>query len=137
MLVGVYENSTLIKEYKTLEMTSEALPKIFKEILDLYECESVYFARGPGSFMSIKITYIFLKSLNISKGIKLFASDGFLFNDNLPIKAVGNLYFVKEGELIKTKKVKEPVQNAFYLPRKIDKNAFTKEIEPLYILPAV
>ncbi len=50
--------------------------------------------------MGIKVTYLFLKTLSIVKNIPLLAIDGFFFNENHPIKAVGKLYFVKNSNTI-------------------------------------
>jgi len=106
-------------------------------ILKEFTCRRVFFARGPGSFMAIKITYIFLRTLSITKGIELFATDGFLFNENMPIKAMRKMYFIKKDNNIETEIFKEELNHKFYLPQKLEIDKFTKDIEPLYILPAV
>ncbi len=137
MQVGIYENNKLIKEYSTKEHTSEVLPYIFKEILESFTCKRVFFARGPGSFMAIKITYIFLRTLSITKDIELFASDGFNFNSNKPIRAMRKMYFVKKDDKIETEFFEEEQTSEFILPKTIELENFTKDIEPLYILPAV
>ncbi len=113
------------------------LPGIIEKILKEYSVKTLYFARGPGSFMSIKITYIFLKTLSIVKNVKLKAADGFNFNGSKPIKAVGNLYFIKEDGVIKTKKMDIVKDERYELPKKLDYKIFSEDNEPLYILPAV
>jgi tRNA A37 threonylcarbamoyladenosine modification protein TsaB len=135
--VGIYENNKLIKEYITKEYTSEALPSIFRELLESFTCRRVFFARGPGSFMAIKITYIFLRTLSITKNIELFASDGFNFNQNSPIKALRKIYFVKKDDKITTQFFENEQKSEFALPKKLEIEKFSKDIEPLYILPAV
>ena len=135
LLVGVYEEGRLVERIESEEKTSEALPKIFKELLKKYKIEKIYFARGPGSLMSIKLVYIFLKTLQIAKGIELFGCEGFLFNKGAPIKAVGNLYFVKEGDRIVTKKL-DNLTCSFSLPQRLDLPC-SEETEPLYVIPAV
>ncbi len=89
--------------------------------------------------MAIKISYIFLKTLSIVKDIPLFAADAFVFNGETPIKAVGKLYFVKENGIIRTKKLdlNNKELSPLNLPLILDKTLFSKETEPLYILPAV
>jgi hypothetical protein len=87
--------------------------------------------------MAIKITYIFLRALNITKDIELFASDGFNFNSNKPIKAMRKMYFVKKNGKIETQFFDEEVVSEFVLPPIIEEKNFSKDIEPLYILPAV
>ena len=95
VLVGVYQNSILIKEIKSKDKTTQSLPYIFQGLLEKYDLENLYYANGPGSYMSIKITYIFLRTLAISKGIQLFASCAFNFCNNSPIKALGKKFFIK------------------------------------------
>ena len=102
--VGIYDNNNLIKQYETKEQTSEALPTLFQEILENFTCKRLFFAKGPGSFMAIKISYVFLKTLSISLGDPLYACDGFMFNANRPIRAMRNLYFMKENEHIITQR---------------------------------
>ncbi len=135
--VGIYKNNQLIKEYITKEHTSEALPMIFKEILKGSTCKRVFFAKGPGSFMAIKITYIFLRTLAITKGLELYASDGFNFNGANPIKAMRKMYFVKKYDKIMTEFFEDEPICEFMLPKTIELEKFTKDVEPLYILPAV
>ncbi len=135
--MGIYENNQLTKEYITKEHTSEVLPRIFEEILKSFTCKRVFFAKGPGSFMAIKITYIFLRTLSITKNIELFASDGFNFNNNSPIKAMRKMYFVKKDGKIDTQFFEEEQTCEFVLPKTIEIENFNTDIEPLYILPAV
>lgn len=135
--VGIYENNCLIKEYESLGQTSEVLPILLKEILQQYHCQGLFFAKGPGSFMAIKITYIFLKTLSISLGIPLYASDGFAFNKSRPIKAMRNLYFIKEQDCIVTTILDRDIEQVFCLPKDLNEIAFDENTDPLYVLPAV
>lgn len=137
LLIGLYEENNLIKKLSFDEQTSEVLPKIFTELFKEYHIQSVFFARGPGSFMAIKITYIFLRTLSIVKGIKLYANDGFYFSNNEPIKAMKKMYFIKENDTITSKFFKEEIHTNFFLPEKLNPEEFTEDIEPLYVLPAV
>jgi tRNA threonylcarbamoyladenosine biosynthesis protein TsaB len=133
--VGLYKDRVLFEEITSDEMTSDFLPKFFDEISKKYEIDNIIYSKGPGSYMSIKLTYIFLKTLQITKDISIFAVDGFYFNQNSPIKAVGNRFFVKENDTITIKEAE--ITNSFELPKKLNFNEFSKEIEPLYILNAV
>ncbi len=87
--------------------------------------------------MAIKITYIFLRTLSITKNIELFACDGFGFNNNSPIKAMRKMYFVKKNGTISTQFFEKEPSCEFVLPETIELEKFSKDIEPLYILPAV
>jgi hypothetical protein len=87
--------------------------------------------------MAIKLTYIMLKTLEITRDIKCFGCSGFALNGNQPIKAIGNLYFIKEKETIMTKKYEQPVNAPFALPQSIHDLVLDEESTPEYILPAV
>ena len=137
--IGVYENESLVEEIVSEEKTSEILPELFKELAKKYEIKGLFYAKGPGSFMAIKISYIFLKTFSIVKNIPFYAADAFNFNENSPVKALGKLYFVKENGIIRTKKLelssKEP--SLLKIPPLLNKSVFDEDTEPLYILPAV
>ena len=135
--VGIYEESVLIEQHSISEHTSEALPRVLEKISTEYALQALFFARGPGSFMSIKITYIFLKTLSIALGIPLYATDGFTFNAGAPIKAMRQLYFVKENGIILTNFFETPPESFFELPKVLERNCFDENNEPLYMLPAV
>ena len=137
ILVGVYQKGELIATIESQQKTSEALPLIFKDLFERYTIRSVYFARGPGSFMSIKLVYIFLRTLQIAQGITLKACDAFAFNAGAPIKATGNLFFVKENGKIVTKIVRDAKTQEFRLPARLAELSCEDEVSPLYILPAV
>ena len=87
--------------------------------------------------MAIKVAYIFLKSLSILKKIPLFATDAFYFNNNMPIKAIGKLHFVKVASEIKTQKFESTQEVNFRLPDLLDINEFSTTATPLYKIGAV
>ncbi len=87
--------------------------------------------------MAIKLTYIMLKTIEIMRDIKCVGCSGFALNNNQPIKAIGNLYFIKEKETIITKKFEQPVNVVFALPQSIQDLEIDEESTPEYILPAV
>ncbi len=110
---------------------------IFKEIEEKYRVLSIFYAKGPGSFMAIKVSYVFLKSYAIVKNIPLFATDGFYFNGNLPIKAMGKMFFIKEGDNITFDKITPKREGVFKLPKILTEEDYSKNSLPLYMLPAV
>jgi hypothetical protein len=134
--IGLYENRKLFETIESQEYTSDILPIIFEKLLEKYKIENIYFINGPGSYMSIKIIYIFLKTLNISRNINLQAIDGFAFT-NQPIKSIGNRYFIKTGEKIETIVSNEKIDTKFELPKELNVSIFSNDIEPKYIIPAV
>ncbi|MCD8544535.1 MAG: hypothetical protein LRY52_06675 [Sulfurospirillum cavolei] len=127
----------MIQTYESNEQTSDALPALFDVVLTNYAPKRLFFARGPGSFMAIKISYIFLKTMSIGLQIPLLACDGFALNGSAPIRAMRNLYFIKENDTISTVRLDEPVTQPFTLPTLLDVSLFGEETEPLYMLPAV
>lgn len=135
--IGIYVNNTLLETIASEKKSSDILPFLFKDILQRYELEKLFYAKGPGSFMAIKVSYIFLKSISILKKIPLFATDAFYFNKNEPIKAIGKLCFVKMGTEIETQKLENVPSGRFILPNVLDYNEFSKITTPLYSIGAV
>jgi tRNA A37 threonylcarbamoyladenosine modification protein TsaB len=135
--IGIYEEGVLVKSIVSHEKSSEYLPLLFEEFLEDYDIEKLFYANGPGSFMAIKIAYIFLKSLSILKDIPLFARDAFYFNNNEPIKAIGKLCFVKIASQITTQKLEKVPEPNFRLPDVLKYDEFTTAVAPLYMIGAV
>lgn len=137
MLIGVYSNGECIKKYEMNEQATHALPKVFRDIFDDFECSRLFYTKGPGSYMSIKASYIFLKTLEVTLDIPFFACDGFSFNQNSPIKSIGNKWFVKNNNIINIVSERFLHVRNFELPIFLDIDIFSKDTQPLYILPAV
>ena len=136
-MIGVYEEGELIQSITSELKTSEILLPLIKESIDAYDISRIIYTRGPGSYMAIKLTYIILKTIEIMRGIECVGCSGFALNGAEPIKAVGNLYFIKEKETIMTKKYEQPVNVKFTLPQSIHDLELDEESIPEYILPAV
>jgi tRNA A37 threonylcarbamoyladenosine modification protein TsaB len=137
ILIGVYHNQELIETIESNEKSSDVLPLIFDELLKKYSIEKLFYANGPGSFMAIKVAYIFLKSLSVLKNIPLYARDAFYFNENQPIKAIGKLCFVKIASKIETQKFQTVPEVKFRLPNELDYKEFSTNTAPLYKIGAV
>jgi hypothetical protein len=133
--IGIYQDLKLVKVIEKEGLTSEILPEIFDEILKKYEIKRIIYSKGPGSYMAIKLSYVFFKTLEIAKGIELLAADGFYFNNNMAIKAIGDKYFVKKEGIISLEKNQK--EGVFNLPKELKIEDFSKETEPLYVLKAV
>jgi len=136
-MLGVYEEGKLIQVISSELKTSEILLPLIKDCMDKYDISTIIYTRGPGSYMAIKLTYIMLKTIEIMRGIKCVGCSGFTLNGGEPIKAIGNLYFIKEKETIMTKKYEQPVNVKFTLPQSIHDLELDEESTPDYILPAV
>ena len=133
----MYEDDILIKTFSSDLKTSEILLPLITDTFNEYDISEIIYTRGPGSYMAIKLTYIMLKTIEIMRDIKCVGCSGFALNDNQPIKAIGNLYFIKEKETIMTKKFEQPVSVVFALPQSIQDLEIDEESTPEYILPAV
>ncbi len=135
--VALYKDYKLYKELESNQKSSEILPDLIGEFIRNYKIDRILYANGPGSFMAIKLAYIFLKTISITKNIPLFAIDGFYFSQNCPIKANNSRFFIKNGDRITVEKVETKIDTNFRLPNFIDFKDFSLENEPLYILPAI
>jgi tRNA A37 threonylcarbamoyladenosine modification protein TsaB len=135
--VGIYKDGALVERFESEKQSSDALPELFDTILKKYTLSHLVYANGPGSFMAIKVAYLYLKTLSIVLGTKLLAADAFYFNGNRPLKAVGKLYFVKMASEIKTKKFETPVESEFQLPSRLNLNDFSDDALPYYGIGAV
>lgn len=138
MLIGVYKEKKLIETFESDGKTSDVLPQIMEQIMEKYKLSSLFYVNSPGSYMAIKVAYVFLKTLSITKNIPLKAGDGFLFNENSPIKALGKKYFFKENETVKVDFLDNDIKmSAFKLPNSLNEKLFSEETLPIYNLPAV
>ena len=137
LLLGVYRNGELLEKIESEKKTSEVLLAIVSELLGRYALSGIIYTRGPGSYMSIKLSYIILKTIEIVKGIPLAGCSAFSCNGGAPIRAIGNLYFVKEGESIVTKRFNEPLPQLFSLPASLQGLSIDPLSIPDYTLPAV
>ncbi len=138
ILVGIYKDNNLMKTISQDGKTSDVLPIIFNNILKEYSIKEIFYVNGPGSFMAIKVAYIFLKTLSIVNNIPLKASDGFNFNNNSPIKALGKKYFFKSKDgKININFLEDKELEDFKLPKILDIKIFSKDSLPNYNLPAV
>ena len=138
ILVGVYINGKLKKEISKEGKTSDTLPLIFDEIVQNFNINKIYYVNGPGSFMAIKVAFIFLKTHCIINNILLKSCSGFKFNNNSPIKALGKKYFFNINNEIFLDFLNDNCKiHSFLLPSELDDNMFTTKNEPDYQLPVI
>ena len=89
-----------------------------------------------GVFLSIKLTYLFLKTIELLQKISIKSVDGFYFNENNPIKGVFSKQFIKKNGKIRAITQKGSfIYKDFKLPTHIDIEKFSKNVEPIYIIP--
>jgi len=141
ILIGVYKDDVLVDTISQEGKTSEVLPFLFNKLLSQYNIFQIYYVSGPGSYMAIKIAYIFLKTISIVNKIELYAVSGFDFNNNSPIKALGKKYFFRKSNKIDDKisieLLGDTIIENFYLPAQFRGIQFTSDTLPQYNLPAV
>ena len=137
-LVGIYKDNKLISSNKLESQLSDSLVSFFCDLKEqgiLFN--ELFYVNGPGSYMALKLTYIFAKTLYIVNGVKLHSANGFYFNNNTPIKAYGNYYFAYENDEVKLIKSNKNIYSNYTLPDVLNESIFGDDLEPLYILPAV
>ncbi len=138
ILAAVYdEKGRCVQTFYKEGKCSEVLPPLLHEILYSYRLKAIYYANGPGSFMAIKITYVMAKTVSVALDIPLYATDAFAFNGGRPIKAIGNSCFIKKEGKIIVKPDCSGEASSFSLPQKLERSLFSRQSEPLYVLPAV
>ncbi|MCQ2632052.1 tRNA (adenosine(37)-N6)-threonylcarbamoyltransferase complex dimerization subunit type 1 TsaB [Helicobacter pylori] len=144
VLLGVYQNNFLCASYTSKSKTSEALVEVFSQLFKDFKnptlpaIKGVYYAKGPGSFTSLKLTHVFLHTLALIYDFELYSTTGFDFNDNTPILAYANKYFVsKERESLTDFKDLKIAPKDFMLPPFLEKDKFTQLNMPFYILPPI
>lgn len=144
VLLGVYQNNFLCTSYTSKSKTSEALVEVFSQLFKDFKnptlpaIKGVYYAKGPGSFTSLKLTHVFLHTLALIHDFELYSTTGFDFNDNTPILAYANKYFVsKERESLSDFKDLKITPKDFMLPPFLEKDKFTQLNTPFYIFPPI
>jgi hypothetical protein len=136
-LVGLYEDNRLIKRIEGKGKISDEFPLIYKKLIQEYELKRVYFVNGPGSYMSIKLIYLFLQTIALSDEVEIYSALGFEFNNNQPIKALGNRYFIQKDGTIELQTFQDKIAQLYRLPEVLDTTLFSSDLEPVYILPSV
>lgn len=135
-VVAIYlEDSTLAKSWSFDEKLTDKLYSVVAEIEKSFEIERVAYANGPGSFMGLKLAYVFLQTYATIKNIAFVAASSFVFADK--IHSNGKRWFVKRGEDIDLITLDGSKEIFFMPPKRLDLAQFRSHVEPNYILPAV
>ena len=140
LLIGIYQENILLETFSNEGKTSDILPSLFETILSKYTVNDIVYVNGPGSYMAIKIAYVFLKTISIVHKINLYAISGFELNNNSPIKALGKKYFFRDKndkEKINIDFIGENRIDEFILPECLEMLKFNTNTLPEYNLPAV
>ncbi len=76
---GVYEDLQLLREDFLEGKTLDALTWLWFSLKQEFEVKNIFYARGPGSLSALKLLHIFVHTLALSRGVRLFAVDSFIF----------------------------------------------------------
>ncbi len=134
---AIYIEGVLDKQWRRRGYVSDILIDELHSSIVRHGIEAVIYVNGPGSFMSVKLTYVALETLRIVKAIPFFGCSAFCLNGGRPLKAMGNLYFIKEKETIITQKLNEKIEQVFRFPSVLDDIELKESNQPEYIIPAV
>lgn len=134
-IAGLYKEQKKTETFVSEKKTSDALLDFYTAFIQDHLIQTIYFSKGPGSFMSIKLTYVFLKTLALTKDIKLQAAEAFVFSATGSVPASKNSSFLKKEGTITL--LKEKMDHKISLPEIIDPALFDDTIEPFYFLPPV
>ena len=134
---AIYKKGKLHHMWQKKGYISDILADELYVSVNKYKADAVIYINGPGSFMAIKLTYIAIRTLKIISGIPFFSCSAFSLNGNRPMKAMGNLYFIKEKETIITRKFNEKIEQVFKFPFMLEELKLKEDCPPEYIIPAV
>ncbi|TSA86345.1 hypothetical protein FNE76_02220 [Helicobacter mehlei] len=140
--VGVYDHrGSFLHAFQSSKQASFALVEVFDALLAWTKdhqlaLQAIYYAKGPGSLMAMKLTHVFLHTLSLARSLELYSALGFAFNNNAPIKAFGKMGYVLKGDqmhLVPCDSELPPLD----LPAHLDRSVFTQDNQPIYLLPPV
>ncbi|MDE5602359.1 MAG: hypothetical protein K2I71_00330 [Helicobacter sp.] len=136
--IGVYDGQRFLESFQMQGQLSDCLLPLFAQVCDKYpKIQTLFFINGPGSFMALKLVYIFAKTLAITQGVEILAANGFEFNGDSPIRAYGKSYFVRKNGQIFLESFEDSIEETEYtFPQILNKDCFSQSIKPLYLLPA-
>lgn len=136
--IAVYDSAKhILIEKITCEdaKASDVLPSMIGSLLEKYEPILLLYSNGPGNQMSIKISYVCLKTVSIAKNIALKAASSFAFNGYKPIELINKRFFCFENDNIAIKYLPHESDYEMRVPEFIDCDKFSSECEPIYIMP--
>lgn len=135
-LLGIYEGDCLVHHFCDNSKTDVALVNLFQNVFNEQRCykgiDRIILARGPGRHTSLKLSYIFAKTLSVVYSIPMFGIECFELNANQPIFAFGHSYFVKKGSQIQLAHNQQA--GVFVLPQSLNGLELTNDCTPLYVL---
>ena len=134
LLIGIYKDKKLLKTITKEQNTSDILASVVDDIFKQFDIKAFYYANNPGSYLGVKLVYVFLSTISIVKKIPFYGANAFCFNDNSPIKAIGKKYFFFKNNKIILDDLNDTNITPFYLPQALNTKLFQPNLAPTYEL---
>ncbi|GHV10482.1 glycoprotease [Campylobacterota bacterium] len=131
------EDGGVIEQFQSDLPLTESLYDAIKAFDEAYAIERVLYARGPGSFMGLKLGYLFLRSFALGRGIDFLAADSFALSGGAPIHSHSKRWFVLENGSAAIRSFDSAPAEVLSPPERLDLTLFSAETAPNYILSAV
>ena len=129
--IGVYKNGKLSYALRSEEKAGDYLACAFSDILQKEKkIDEILYANGPGSFLGLKLAYLFLSALAMTQAVNFFAIDIFEITREVP--ANKGFVFIKNKGSISTV---SGSLSCILLPKHIDNLSKSSDLEPFYFLP--
>lgn len=138
MRLAVYdETGARIESHESDAPATESLYPLFKSIDDRYEITRLAYAKGPGSFMGLKLGYVFLQSFALARKLPFTAASSFALSGGNPVHAHGKRWFTQRGDQVGVQTFEVAPEASLLPPERIDFSVFEPACEPEYLMPAV
>lgn len=136
--VAVYTLDGMQKEYYEGEgKASEELLFFVNTLVKRYCVKGLFFIRGPGSSMGIKMGYLAIMTLHHILECDVKGCDAFVFSHENYVRATRKSLFHKENDGTISLVHDIHKEGKISLPLELDVSLFSEDISPLYVLPAV
>lgn len=138
MRLAVYDRvGAKLESFESDAPATESFYPLFKAIDEKYAIEKLAYARGPGSFMGLKLGYVFMQTLALARNLPFTAASSFVLSDGAPVQAHGKRWFAQEANGIGVKLFEAAPEDRLLPPDRLDLNLFDTNTEPDYFMPAV
>lgn len=138
MRLAVYDRAgAKLESFESDAPATESFYPLFKAIDEQYAIEKLAYARGPGSFMGLKLGYVFMQTLALARNLPFAAASSFALSGGAPVHAHGKRWFVPQGNEVSVQTFDPAPENRLLPPDRLDLSLFDTNTEPDYLMPAV
>jgi tRNA A37 threonylcarbamoyladenosine modification protein TsaB len=131
------ENGEMIEQESCDKPLTESLYVLMSAAERRYSIKRVLYVNGPGSFMGLKLGFVFMRTFALAREIDFAACDSFAITGGAPVFSHKNRWFVKNGSSIELIRFENPPENRLIPPKKLNMANFSGDTTPCYLLPAV